>query len=221
VALLLISRASGAVRIACLAAIPILILLVAAVLPQTIRSRYLSLFDDNSRVQTEADASYEARQYMLRTSLRFTAENPLFGVGPGEFSDSEGREATAKGQHGTWQVSHNAYTQLSSEMGIPAMLFYLGAIVSAFRMVNRERKKCRNVPQLRMASAAAFCLTLAMVGFGVAIFFLSLAYTFYFPFITGLCIALARAIQRESPVEHQPANTRLQRFPAVPVYPGA
>jgi O-antigen ligase len=222
VALFLISRASGPVRIACLVGIPLLVLAIAAMLPQSIKSRYMTLFnDDSAGERTEATDSYKTRQYLLTTSLQLTLANPLLGVGPGEFSNTEGREARAQGQHGAWQVNHNSYTQVSSEEGVPGLLFYLGALVSTFRLLSSVWKKCRDIPRFRAAAMAAFCLMLAMVGFGVAVFFLSLAYSFYFLFATGLAIALSAAVQREMTLVNQPANARLQRVPAVPVLPRA
>ncbi len=221
VAILLISRASGGVRAACLIAIPALILIFAVLLPQTITTRYLTLFrDDPETVKSEAGASMDTRQYLLKTSLRFTLEHPLLGVGPGEFSDIEGRDAVASGRRGAWQVSHNSYTQISSEMGLPGLLLFLGAVLSTLRLIRSAGKKSRNIPQLRTASVAAFCLVLSMVGFLVAILFLSLAYTFYLPFIAGLAIALSRATQREITVQGPSVNTRLPQVPGLPAYPG-
>jgi hypothetical protein len=60
-----------------------------------------------------------------------------------------------------------------------------------------------------------------MVGFGVAIVFLSLAYTFYFLFMSGLAIALANAVDREITVEKQAKSVRVPRTRAILAYPGA
>lgn len=220
VTLFLISRASGPVRLVSLLGVPLLVVALAALLPQSIVSRYGTLFQADGQ-KTEADESAEVRQYLLTTSVRVTLENPLFGVGPGEFADAEGFAARAKGQHGVWLVSHNAYTQVSSELGIPGILFYLGALISTFRLIASIRKKCRNITRLHESSIAAFCMMLAMVGFGVAIVFLSLAYTFYFLFMSGLAIALANAVDREITVEQQAKSVRVPRTRAILAYPGA
>ena len=43
----------------------------------------------------------------------------------------------------------------------------------------------------------AFCMMLAIVGFGTAMTFLSLAYTFYLPAMAGLAISIACAAKKE------------------------
>jgi O-antigen ligase len=124
-------------------------------------------------------------------------EHPVFGVGPGEFSDYEAAVAKTEGKRGTWLVTHNAYTQVSSEVGIPALLFFLAAIVMSFRTFGRVQRAARAHPQLRSMAIACFCCQLSLVGFCTAIMFLSLAYTMYLPTMGGLAMAFSRSLERE------------------------
>jgi O-antigen ligase len=134
---------------------------------------------------------------LLKSSIQFTMQHPIFGVGPGEFSDYEAAFAKSESRRAAWQVTHNAYTQVSSEAGIPALLFYLAAIVMTFRTFGRVYRAARARPQLRSMAIACFCCQLSMVGFCTATVFLSLAYTMYLPTMSGLALAVGQSLDLE------------------------
>jgi O-antigen ligase len=192
----ILMRAPGRVRIGALASIAVISLLVLAVLPQTQLHRYATLFTSDSD-DIEAIESTEARTHLLKSSIQFTFQHPIFGVGPGEFSDYEASVAKTEGKKGAWQVTHNAYTQIASEAGIPAFLFFLASIVMSFRTFGRGYRAARSRPELRSMAMACFCCQLSLVGFCTAILFLSLVYTMYLPTISGLAIVFSRLLDRE------------------------
>jgi hypothetical protein len=213
-------RARGFARVAILLGLPVIALIFLTLLPDAIKSRYATLYDDDAaQADRGAAESLESRRYLLQTSLQFTLKNPLFGVGPGEFANSEGREARAQGLHGHWQVSHSSYTQVSSEAGIPGLIFFLGAIFSTFWLISSVERRCRNVPQLRAPGILAFCMMLSMIGFCVASMFLSLAYTYHLLFLTGFAIALNRAVQKELSRVNPPNQPARPLSPALPQFP--
>jgi O-antigen ligase len=198
--LFVLIRARGRVRIGALAASGVMALLVLAVLPQSLQQRYATLFTSDTD-DIEAIESTQARTHLLQASVRFTMQHPVFGVGPGEFSDYEASVAKSEGRRGAWQVTHNAYTQVSSETGIPGLLFFLTAIVMTFRTFGRVYRATRSRPQLRSMAMACFCCQLSMVGFCTAIIFLSLAYTMYLPSMSALALAISRSLEREMAVQ--------------------
>jgi hypothetical protein len=94
-----------------------LVLLVGAVatLPQSTLSRYLTIVDSSEVDQPANDielqravGSSQSRRALLLDSLAITASNPLFGVGPGNFTPHAADLAKAEGRHGMWQVTHNS-----------------------------------------------------------------------------------------------------------------
>lgn len=174
----------------------ILLTLGALLLPQRIKERVTTLFEANpsSAVQAEAVGSAEARKYLLLRSLRMTAENPIFGVGPGQFMTGEAQMSKEEGVRASWHVSHNSYTEVSSEMGIPGLLLYLAALVSAYRGLVGLRKRGFNARIRRTALAMQIALSMMLVG----AFFLSIAYGGLFDPIVGLSIALPMAARREA-----------------------
>lgn len=102
----------------------ILIAAVAvAVLPGSTLNRLGSLVGQTGDYAEEAGESADARGYLFRQSVTFTVEHPIFGVGPDQFSNFEGKTRVAAGEVGSWHGTHNAWTQVSSECGLPALIF--------------------------------------------------------------------------------------------------
>ena len=77
------------------------------------------LHPEQEQSQSRELASEANRMELLIKSIEFTLEKPLFGVGPGQFPEYLTRQATSEGQHVASLRPHNAYTQISSETGIP------------------------------------------------------------------------------------------------------
>jgi O-antigen ligase len=185
-------------RIAGVLAVPLAALLLAVLLPNETLRRYATLYDADARAEDQsAELSMRARTILLQKSAEFSLQHPLFGVGPGEFQDYEASTAKAAGRRGSWQVTHNSYTQISSEAGIPALLFMLAALVSTYRILNKTHKQARARGGFQPIVIASFSAMLSLVAFGAVIFFLSLAYHFYLPALTGIATVICRAAQAE------------------------
>lgn len=155
---------------------------------------------DSDHESSAAEESAESRWYLFKSSLLFTAQHPLWGVGPGQFANHEGLSAGAQGTRGSWHETHNSYTQASSEAGIPAFIFLIAALVLTYRSLSRNYRKSRTMPPTphnKSVSLAFFCVLISFVAFCCASYFLSLVYEFYFPLLTGLAIALNHAFEDE------------------------
>jgi O-antigen ligase len=171
---------------------------VGGVLSSSDSSSTLFTSDDQS---SAADASAESRWYLFKTSLLFTAQHPIWGVGPGQFANHEGLSAAAQGVHGSWHETHNSYTQASSEDGVPAFILLIAALVLTYRSLSRNYRKSRSLPptpHTKKISLALFCVLISFVAFCCASLFLSLVYEFYFPLLSGLAIALNHALENDS-----------------------
>jgi O-antigen ligase len=134
------------------------------------------------------------RTELLMDSIKFTGQHPLLGVGPGTFSVFQAQDAANRGERGMWHETHNAYTQISSECGIPALIFYLAAIIMTFVVFRRGRKSVS--PDVR---AMAQILGLMLVAFSVCMCFLSQGYGFGFPVLGGFAISMERLLKSETP----------------------
>jgi O-antigen ligase len=204
----------------------VLAFLIVAV-PKSSWDRLLSLSRDAGpgAEAGEAVQSTESREYLLRKSLQYTIEHPVFGVGPGEFSEYEGVNNRLTGMtHGYWHDTHNTLTQVSSECGIPAALLFIAGIASTFGLLNRTYREAKRRDNCQDIRNTAFCLMLGFTAFCTATAFLNFAYFFYYPAMGGLAIAVASAAKEEFRVrDRAPEQTQpempwappVRRFPAV------
>ena len=87
--------------------------------------------------------------------------HPIFGVGPGQFAEVSG----------AWHQTHNTYTQLSAEAGLPALALFLLFLRSGFRKL-REIKADGAEEESALASA----LQCSLAGYAIGAFFLSTAF---------------------------------------------
>ena len=206
---------SSKVKLTFVAVVPVLAIAIFALLPRADFDRLFTFSNDATANHEEAVASYEARQNLLKNSISATLHNPIFGVGAGQFGSYEGNLAIAEGHpHNNWQETHNSFTEISSENGIPALCCMVYAIVGTFLLFFRVYKQAREHPQLNDLATAAFLLATGMISFCVSAFFLNFGYKVYFVVLTGLAIALQRCLLSASVAATTPvafANSRLTR----------
>jgi O-antigen ligase len=206
---------SAKFRVVSIAVVPIAAIALITVLPKATLQRLASFSSDTDRtseISRDADGSSDVRRELFKKSVQYTIQHPLFGVGPAQFSSFEGGESISNGKRGLWHQTHNTLTQISSECGIPAVTFYLCAIVSAFLLVLKTIRVARSTGNEDIA-AAAFCLMLGIWGFLSASMFLNFAYRFYQPAFCGLCIVLYNA------AKHEMAERRVKAATATPFTP--
>jgi O-antigen ligase len=169
-------------------------------LPAETRHRLLFIAVGHSvQVTNEAERSsldsQRLREMRLLDSIKLTFQHPIFGVGPGDFMAADSIYRESSGQRATWLGTHNTYTQVSSEVGVPGFVFYLATIVVCGRMNYRVYKKTRGVKGLEDYAAVSFCMFLSIIAYAVGSFFDQLAYSTYLPIIAGVSSANYFAIR--------------------------
>ena len=184
-------------RIALLILLPVVIALFVMVIPKSVVDRLSSFSASDADAQSEALQSSELRQYELTKSLTYTFQHPIFGVGPAEFAEYEGTHNQVIGTHGTYRDTHNTFTQISSECGIPGFLFFVAGIVSTLLLLNVVYRQAHQRPDCNDIALALLCIMVGMIGFCVAITFLTFGYFFYLPAMGGLAIAVATGAKVE------------------------
>jgi O-antigen ligase len=140
--------------------------------------RLKGTFDSNEDVAASYSSS-EQRQQLLWQSIKVTAQHPLFGVGPGNFQQISGN----------WHETHNSYTQMSSEGGIPALIFYLLILSYGFKNIRRTKQLSTRKKEFRLLAGA---LNASLAGFVVGSFFASDAYQFFPYFLVAYTTTLLR-----------------------------
>jgi Lipid A core - O-antigen ligase and related enzymes len=188
-----------------------LVTLVSAfiVLPGEVRYRYLTIFSvttdnvENESVlasQESAALSAQSRKELLKQSIRLTIKNPLFGVGPGMFPVAMAEEHKKRDEWAPWKVTHNSYTQVSSECGIPALVFYLLILGQTLRLTVRagRRHMMSRHPVSRSIVEAASAIQISFLGFAVFALFLSIAYQVHVFAFAGLAVLIDRISEKEA-----------------------
>lgn len=136
---------------------------------------------------TEASESSEQRKELLIRSLEVTAQHPLFGIGPGNFMIVSG----------VWHVTHNSYTQMSAEGGIPAFLLY---VLILWRGVANLREVRRYPGTKNSIRIFAMALEASLAAYLVGSFFLSQAYQFFPYCLVAYTTALLLVVRRNRKV---------------------
>ena len=143
--------------------------------------------------------------------------HPLFGVGPGNFPTAQNDLALSRGESkGLWAETHNTYTQISSEMGIPGLVIYLALLYWCFKPLNSilhtryPGKEWHDLQAMAKILRASLICVLAMAVFD------SYAYDVNVPILAGICCALGLIAQRQRAVS-KAANLRVLESVPEPV----
>ena len=177
-------------------------------------SSYVNQFQSGQE-QLAAQESTEGRHELLRRSAQFTLEHPLFGLGLGNFNLASGAQHGAEAN--AWMGTHNTFTQISSEAGLPALLLYLILLGGAIRQMYQTRQtttESANAQELTLMASATL-VSLLSFAFGACV--AHLGYDYYFFYIVAIAGSLASIVRESSPAIHdQPRETADVRVsPAV------
>jgi len=161
------------------------VVVLVVVGPQSYGDRIKSIFSNDVAVYGDAK---EARIELLISSLVVTAKRPVFGVGAGQFPNYTGNP----------HVTHNTYTELSSECGIPVLVMFLMVMYQCFRNLSKVRNTARyrsdpEVPLYTSALWAGFASYLA------GAFFANTAYALFPYFMVGYTTAMVRISANDEP----------------------
>lgn len=199
----LLVRGSNRQRITIGATAAVALAAMIAFLPASTWNRMLS-FSNDAGASEEALESSDIREHLLEESIKCTLEHPLLGVGLGQFGFYEsGLVEVFQPGHVEWRPTHNSYSQISSECGIPALLIYLAALIWAFMLLARIEKRASG-PDRGEMGAAAYSIKVAILGYSFAIFFLNFGYAFEFLLVSGLVEAMWRVVRDNSDVGSGP-----------------
>jgi O-antigen ligase len=210
-------RASLGTRLILITVALVLIPCMLILMPSSIKVRYATLIGsgeelDPGEMQAEfAVSSQENRLFLLQKSLLFTARRPIFGGGAGTFTVMVMHEFQALNIVGAHRESHNTYTQISSELGIPALLFFATAVIGNFKRLSRAIRS--QISDWPLGTA----ILVSLIGWSISALFNSIAYDGYAPLLLGLSVAFIRLSQEPSNSGEQVASQSEQGVPFAPL----
>lgn len=173
-------------RMAALILFCLAVLLMIVLAPGNYINRVLSIVD-HSR---DAAGSAPQRQAVLMRSLLVSARHPLLGVGMGNFPIYSIRNL----------VTHNSYTQVSAELGLPALTLYLMFMFTPLRRLARIARETFAVRRDVRVYYLAVGLTASLVGYMVSSAFIAVAYWPFVYYLVGYAVCLHRIYEANQPV---------------------
>jgi O-antigen ligase len=180
--------------------------------------------------QTEAErqmlisaaGSTEGRRELLVGSLKLTIQHPLLGVGPGQFAPYMASQAKINRVHTLWVGTHNTFTQVSSEVGIPALCFYVAVLASSIRALRGIYRRARRIPgeQARDIATMALALHTSFMVYCVCALFNHMAYEMTMPLMAAVTVAMRRTapdeLSRLEDAERRPEGAPESFLPVLP-----
>ncbi|HEX8098446.1 MAG TPA: O-antigen ligase family protein, partial [Pyrinomonadaceae bacterium] len=175
-------------RFAVIAVSLLAVLLFMAFMPGTMGERFAAVFDPTGETSSAA-ISAVSRRLILYRSILVALRHPLFGIGMGTFHTVSIHE----------QVAHNGYTQVASEMGIPAMLIYVMLILSPLKRMRAVERETVGSREDSGWYYLAVGLQACLVAYMVSSFFGSVAYLYnlYYPVGYAVCLHRMYTASRE------------------------
>ena len=160
------------------AALVLAAVLFLALAPGAYSSRLGSIFNSAA----DLTGSSSQRNEVLKRSIWVALRYPIFGVGIGNFHHKAPRNLE----------THNAYTQVASEMGIAAMVIYIMFLVHPIRRLRKVENESLDKPDQRRFYYLSIGLQASLIGFMVSSFFGAVAYQWYVYYLVGYAIGLHR-----------------------------
>jgi putative inorganic carbon (HCO3(-)) transporter len=133
-------------------------------------------------------ASYDSaatHQKLFWRSVEITKAHPLFGVGPGNFQELSGN----------WHATHNSFTQMSAEGGVPALVLYFLILWRGLKNLRATKRLPRSHAESRLLARA---LLASLAGYVAGSLFLSVGYEFFPYFLVAYTSALFGIAQRSA-----------------------
>jgi putative inorganic carbon (hco3(-)) transporter len=134
--------------------------------------------------------SSDQRRELLIRSLIVTARNP-WGIGIGNFPIVGIRNL----------VTHNSFTQISSELGLLGLAAYLIFMISPFRKLGAIERTLFAKEDLDWFYYLAIGLQASIVGYMVSSFFVSVAYNWFVYYLIAYAVAFRRIYKVEKGIE--------------------
>ncbi len=145
--------------------------------------RILSIFDHS----LDPVGSATARSAVVLRSILVTLRNPLLGVGIDNFPIMSIRN----------MVTHNSYTQVSSELGLPALAVYVMLIVTAIRRLGRVARETYEERSRRRLHYLAIGVQASLIGYMVSSAFYAVAFNWHVYYLAGYAVCLWRLNESE------------------------
>ncbi len=188
-------------------------ILAVPALPQSFWDRMSSITNG----ETDPTGSREARLRLLNQGLQVFIENPLTGVGAGQFQNYNDPGVTIE----RWRVTHNVWLQVAAELGILGLVVFAFLVIRAYRAcfttlrwLGSSRTRARapattlDDEEREIISLNAKGMLAAIVGWTVCSIFAAVAFNWTFYYVLALAVC-GREIARQHRAAPEPSAARV------------
>lgn len=173
---------------------------ILILLPGGLTERLTSIYGSSGN--ESALASSVSRQALLMRSLWISLRHPLLGIGMGNFHIVSLRE----------QVSHNAYTQVSAELGLPALVLYVLLMWTALKRLRQIERETLSEQRHSSFYYLAIGLQASLIGYMVSSFFASVAFLYYLYYPVGYAVCLHFMYKSSQAQDARASGTKERAF---------
>jgi putative inorganic carbon (HCO3(-)) transporter len=185
-------------------------LMAVPVLPSSFWDRMDSIVNADE----DQTGSRAARLRLIDQGVDVFLENPLTGIGAGQF-----KNYSAPGVVEKWRVTHNVWLQVATELGVFGLLTFAFLVLRAYSSSFAALRMLRGSPKRRGDSQLALSaddrtileinakgMIAAMVGWTICALFASVAFNWTFYYVFALAVA-GREIIASRRIAAEPAPT--------------
>jgi O-antigen ligase len=163
---------------------PIVLTLFILLTPGSYGIRLLSIFIPG----LDPVGSAGSRQEILNRSIIVSLRNPITGIGMGNFHIMSLHET----------VTHNAFTQVSAEMGFGALIVYLMFLTAPILWLRKVERETSTESTASLFYYLSIGLQASLIGYMVSAFFAAVAYQWYAYYLVGYGVCLVRIYQSKT-----------------------
>jgi putative inorganic carbon (hco3(-)) transporter len=156
--------------------------------------------------EAKIDTSFQERTMLMRTAVEMFSDQPLLGVGAGNYTSNFDRYAPSVGSNVSSyegfdkrRFPHNLYLETAAELGIVGLFVLIALISTAVVYAAVASRDLKERGQTRSSRSAA-AIAISIIGYGMTSLFLHGDYMQYLWLLVGLAIA-ARHIAIDETVE--------------------
>jgi O-antigen ligase len=176
---------------------PIFLVAFIVLMPGGYGLRLLSIFVPS----LDPVGSASSRQEILNRSIIVSLRHPITGIGMGNFHTVSLHET----------VTHNAFTQVSAEMGMAALIAYMMFLTGPILRLRRIERDTFKLPRRSRYYYLSVGLQASLIGYMVSAFFAAVAYQWYAYYLVAFGVCLCRMYDSDRALQ---ADEELKRATA-------
>ncbi len=159
------------------------------------------------------------RMEVWKRGIGYMMSNPILGVGANAFPIAEGTLSPLAGRQDVgiglkWSAAHNSFVQIGAELGVVGLILFVVLLVRTGQTLGRLGRIARGQggrapPEVALAQT----LAAALVGYCIAGFFLSQAYSALLYSVLGMVVGLAKLAPMAAHAAARPSGFRSVQVP--------